>query len=58
MMRWEYKVVGISASFKSISRVENDMEEECNILGKEGWELVNFVIGGVSYILIFKKPLR
>ena len=57
-MRWEYKVVDISASFKSISRVENDIEEECNILGQEGWELVNFAIGGVSYILIFKRPLR
>lgn len=57
-MRWEYKVVDINASFKSISRVEDDIEEECSRLGLEGWELVNFAIAAVSYILIFKRPLR
>lgn len=50
MKRWKYKTVGI----KRLSDVS-----ELNVLGQEGWELVNIISGGdaYGYRAIFKREI-
>jgi hypothetical protein len=59
-MKFEYKQVEIGqAVFKRVKKRE-EVEQTLNELGREGWELVNFVSCVTSgyYIYIFKRPLR
>ena len=42
-MQWEYKILKyeIDRGFIDVSIDEHKWEEEINILGKDGWELIN-----------------
>lgn len=49
MQQWEYKILN--------SRSINNIEDEINKLGNQGWELVNVVsIGGSGVDYNFKRP--
>ena len=57
MNKWEYRTIILNVKFKKNNTIKL-VEEECNKLGDECWELVNFhqdVIDGLIY-LIFKRP--
>ena len=49
MDKWEYKLVKLGGIFTSLS----NKEEELNLLGDQGWELVN--TDQHRYIWIFKR---
>ncbi len=65
MQKFEYKTIKIkpkSAGFSQKLEDEN-LVEEMNIIGQEGWELVTSIdnkIGGssISIVLIFKRVLE
>lgn len=64
-MKWEYKTVIINIAGFFRNKVSPDQIEDCcNQLGKEGWELVTNSAHAVNYgetknfILIFKRPLE
>ena len=51
MQQWEYKILN--------SRKTSNIEYEMNVLGKQGWELVNVVcIGGSGVDYNFKRPIN
>lgn len=55
MKKWEYKTIRLIWAFKTEDK--DMLEEKCNELGKEGWELVNFQYYDMSSrcMLIFKR---
>lgn len=59
-MKWEYKVLNINAHFKTGSRVEKILQEQCSLLGELGWELVNFECYDMSskFMLVFKREKK
>ena len=63
-MKWEYKTVKFyTTGLYSVKVDAEQIEEECNKLGRNGWELVTNVTtaGGQGWtslvILIFKRPI-
>lgn len=58
MTQWEYKVVNMSCTFKTGSGAEKMLQQKCDELGKDGWELVNFQNYDMAtkFMLVFKKP--
>lgn len=59
MTRYEYKVVSFGSMWKTFD--QEKLEEELNVLGSQGWELVAKEArsqGGASsgLVLIFKRP--
>lgn len=59
MKRFEYKVVSVGSIWKTLDT--DKLEEELNILGSQGWELVTKVArsggsGSTGLIMIFKRP--
>lgn len=54
-MKWEYKV--FNSADVDTATLQNDLD----IQGKEGWELVGFAVkeaNYLSYTYIFKRPLK
>jgi len=49
--RWEYKQV-----VRSLSENKFPSEEELNLLGKDGWELVSILNSSGFLCLYFKRP--
>ena len=58
MKKWEYKSIKLVWTFKTADK--DMLEEKCNELGKEGWELVNFQYYDMSAkcMLIFKREIN
>lgn len=64
-MKYEYKTLTLQAEGLFGGKVNNqDLEEQLNQLGEEGWELVNSLASTVSYgkigyiISIFKRAIQ
>ncbi|MDR2037906.1 MAG: DUF4177 domain-containing protein [Bacteroidales bacterium] len=72
-MKWEYKIVYISAKTNTSSGLPENINEEFDRYGEQGWELVRIepkVEGGsmfftfrwthqtVGYIAFFKRPIE
>ena len=59
-MKWEYKILNINAHFKTDSGAEKAIQERCPLLGKLGWELVNFLCYDISskFMLLFKREKK
>ena len=55
-MKWEYKYIYIDSKISN-KKTANQINEELNNLGEDGWELVNFttVLVDARYVFIFKK---
>lgn len=55
-MKWEYKYIYIDSKISNKKTV-NQINEELNNLGEDGWELVNFttVLIDARYVFIFKR---
>jgi len=65
MQKFEYKTIKMKPKSSGFSQKLEDenLVEEMNVLGKDGWELVTSIdnkIGGssISILLIFKRPLE
>jgi len=54
MTKWEYKVMKQSIGIKGF-RAE-DIEEELNLWGEEGWELVGVTRYQAEFVAVFKRP--
>lgn len=64
-MKWEYKTVKFhTKGLYSVKVDANQIEDCCNKLGQDGWELVTNVVtaGGQGWtslvVLIFKRPIE
>ena len=59
MKKWEYKTIIVDSKFKRANTI-NIINHECNCLGIEGWELVNFNCGTLddAFVMIFKRPVE
>ena len=55
MTKWEYKVLKKTSVLKGI-KVE-EIEEELNLWGEEGWELVNVTRQQNELIAVLKRPV-
>ncbi len=55
-MKWEYKYIYIDSKISN-KKTANQINEELNNLGEDGWELVNFttVLVDARYVFIFKR---
>lgn len=55
-MKWEYKYIYIDSKISN-KKTANQINEELNNLGEDGWELVNFttVLIDARYVFIFKR---
>jgi len=65
MQKFEYKTIKMKPKRTTFSmKLEDEnLVEEMNVLGKEGWELITSVdnkIGGTlkASVLIFKRPIE
>ena len=70
-MKWEYKIVYVNAKQKTSSGLPENVNEQFNEYGRDGWELVKvepklegwgmiFGIGWIQtagYVAFFKKPI-
>ena len=65
MSNWEYKTVEVPVSFTWRGQKKEDddaLERELNLLGRQGWELVNALDLNVHHgtsryiVAIFKRP--
>ena len=58
-MEIEYKVVNVNTRLTG-SRTEKELQDTCDELGKEGWDLVNFESYDLStkFIPIFKREKK
>ena len=58
MIKWEYKAVNLGVTFKTGEGAMKMIQEECNKLGEQGWELVNFQNYDLAtkFMLVFKRP--
>ena len=56
MVKWGYKTIILDAKPKKVNTVKS-IEEECDKLGEEGWELVNFQNYDLAtkFMLVFKR---
>lgn len=72
-MKWEYKIVYINAKKNTSTGIPEEINDQFDKYGKEGWELVKVepkLDGGimffgfgwihqtVGYLAFFKKPLN
>jgi hypothetical protein len=53
----EYKVINLGVAFSSGKGVEKAVQEKCDLMAKQGYELVNFQSYDAStkILLIFKR---
>lgn len=56
-LQWEYTWVDRLLPFETASPSIEDIEE-CNRLGKEGWEMLSVVREGDFLRFWFKRPIR
>ncbi len=55
MTRWKYKVLKYSIGLKGF-RAES-VEEELNLWGEEGWELVGVTRYQAEFVAVLKQPV-
>ncbi|UCC62010.1 MAG: DUF4177 domain-containing protein [Anaerolineae bacterium] len=55
MAKWEYKVLKEGIGIKGL-RAE-DIEEELNLWGAEGWELVGVARYQAEFVAVLKRPV-
>jgi len=57
-MKWQYNVINMGCMFKTGNGAEKMIQEKCDFLGKQGWELVSCQSYDMAtkFLLIFKKP--
>ena len=55
MTKWEYKVLKEGHWFKGIR--SEDIEEELNLWGEEGWELVTVERQQNDLLVVLKRPV-
>jgi len=57
MIQYQYKVVTIGIFFKSGKTIDKAVEDKCNELSDQGWELFHFESDNITskVILIFRK---
>jgi hypothetical protein len=55
MIKWEYKVLREGIGLRGF-RVES-IEEELNLWGQEGWELVGVTRHQSEFVAVFKRPI-
>lgn len=53
--RWTYRVVEVKAPFLTLKT--DLVQDTCNQLGQQGWELVSTMPYGTSVRLFFKKEM-
>ena len=66
MQKWEYKRirVGEGGPFNADKPIVDEVWEEVNEAGLEGWEMVNIIpipsTGGVAHVflVVFKRPIE
>lgn len=57
VQRWEYKSFAVW-DFKNVEEARKALHERADRAGQEGWEMVNFAMGGVTTMVCFmKRPM-
>lgn len=53
--QWEYKTLTIDQKMWGSYKSE-DFDTQLGRLGMQGWELVNTIAAGFSFLMFFKRP--
>lgn len=55
-MRWEYKTIVLKlGTFSKAEEHTRQIEEQLNLQGSVGWELINLMLMGTNYRAFFKR---
>ena len=55
MEKWEYKVLEVDLNMSSRGRVSMDFQKNLNLLGKDGWEMVQTISRFKNEFILFKR---